>query len=167
MPDIEDTIASIKDKLPDITPTPPKFHTQATAHELKSRLNLGEPALTILDARDNDSYRHHRILGAMNLSIDSLQQGVKPSVELDRDIYIYGASDDDTAMAANLLRELGYTRVAELKGGLEDWRAIGGSIEGIDDKEDRPGADDFNVVSRLQQHSREQQIENSMKSEQN
>ncbi len=166
MANIEDVLVSIKDKLPNLTPTPPHFHPQATAHELKSRLNLGEPALTILDARDNDSFRECHILGAMNLSLDKLQEGVKPSVEFDRDVYIYGASDEETITAANLLRDLGYTRVAELHGGLKDWRDIGGSIEGIATEGHQPGVDNYNVVSRLQQFSREQQQENRLKSKQ-
>ena len=36
---LQDAVVAAKDKMPKVTPTPPEFHTQATAYELKSRLN--------------------------------------------------------------------------------------------------------------------------------
>jgi rhodanese-related sulfurtransferase len=52
------------------------------------------------------------------------------NLELVRDIYVYGSSDEETATAAALLKEAGYHNVAELLGGLVSWKAAGYPIEG-------------------------------------
>jgi rhodanese-related sulfurtransferase len=162
MADIQDTIKTIKDKLPNVTPTPPDLHTQASAHELKARLEWGEPALTILDVRNHDSFRERHILGAMNASMEDLSTDMKDSLQPERDIYVYGATDQETTTAAKILRDAGFQRVAELKGGLADWQEIGGPVEGIEPDHESPGADAYNVASRLQDFAEEKSKEHSM-----
>jgi rhodanese-related sulfurtransferase len=163
MANVEDTIDNIKGKIPNVTPTPPGFHSVANAHELKSRLSFGEPALTIFDIRDRDAFQSCRIMGAMQLSMEGLQGGERPSVADNRDIYVYGDSDENTATAAEMVRSMGFSHVAELKGGLEAWRSIGGATEGTATEHDHAGADEYNVVSRLKEFSEERSREESMK----
>jgi rhodanese-related sulfurtransferase len=155
MANTEDAIKTAKEKLPNVTPTPPGLHAQATAHELKSRLNWGEPALTILDVRDRDSFNDYRIQGAMSMPMDTLADVAKSSLELKRDIYVYGSSDEETASAANVLRQAGFHRVAELKGGLSAWKEIGGSVDGRTSVEEPPTPGAYNVASRLKEFSEE------------
>mgnify|MGYP002777008862 CR=1 FL=1 len=140
-----------------------EFSNHATAHELKSRLNNGEPALTIIDARDSETYRHGRIQGAINVPVENLLKTAESSLEYNRDIYIYGASDAESAEVANMLRQAGFTRVAELQGGVEAFKEIGGSLDGIDTNENAPAPDNYNVVDRMKQFAQEKKIENSMK----
>lgn len=162
MDNIAESISKIKEKLPEVTPTPPDFHSQATAHELKSRLNLGEPALTILDVRDNGTFRRCHIVGAMNVAPGDLERFAKSSLEPTRDIYICGANDEETAQAANTLRQAGYSRVAELQGGLPAWGEIYGAMEGID-SEKPPSRGDYNNIDRLKEFKDEKDKENQMK----
>jgi rhodanese-related sulfurtransferase len=140
-----------------------EFHDQATAHELKSRLNNGEPALTIIDVRNNEDHRQCRIQGAMNIPMESLVQTVESYLHRRRDIYVYGSSDEETAQAANLLRQAGYIRVAELLGGVKPFQEIGGSVDGIATNEDAPSPDNYNIGARLKQFAHEKELENSMK----
>jgi rhodanese-related sulfurtransferase len=151
MAGIEDVIEGIKDKIPDITPTPPHLHPIATAHELKSRLEWGEPGLTILDVRNTDAFHECRIMGAMNAPLDSLVSIAEASLSQKRDIYVYGDSDQETASAASMMREAGYEHTAQLEGGLVTWQEIGGAVEGTATEEKKPQADAYNVVSRLNQ----------------
>lgn len=139
-----------------------EFHGQATAHELKSRLNNGEPALTIIDIRSGEDFRQRRILGAITMPMESLMQTTEFSFDFNRDIYVYGASDEDAAQAANYLRQAGFYRVAELKGGVDAFKEIGGSLEGIATNEDAPSPDNYNVVARLNQFAKEKAKEKSM-----
>ncbi|NJN56404.1 MAG: rhodanese-like domain-containing protein [Leptolyngbyaceae cyanobacterium SL_5_9] len=149
MADLQDAIANAKDKLPDVTPTPPGFHPQATATELKGRLQWGEPALTIVDVRDRDSFNACRIMGAITMQMDSLVERAESSLEHTRDIYVYGANDQETASAASTLREAGFQKVAELKGGLNAWTEIGGPVEGTSTPDHPVSAGEYNVVSRM------------------
>ena len=162
MANIEDTIQTAKEKLPDITPTPPGLHAQATAYELKSRLNWGEPALTIIDVRDQTAFGACHILGATCIPLEELLAGKKPAVASNRDIYLYGATDDETASAAQNLRSEGFLRVAEIKGGLIAWQEIKGSVEGIE-TDTKPGAGAYNVVSRLKDFAEEKAEEKKQK----
>lgn len=140
---------------------PPKepTGTQADAHELKSRLEWGEPGFTILDVRDRTVYNDGHIMGAMTMPMAQLIEGATSSLDSSRDIYIHGETDAETAQAASQLRGAGFERVSELKGGLAAWKAIGGPTEGIIESRTPPGADDYNVVARMANHLETQQKE--------
>jgi rhodanese-related sulfurtransferase len=157
MKTIPDQIADIKEKLPDITPTPPGLKAQASSHDLKARLDWGEPGLTIVDVRDRESFDKSHITGALPMPIDELVELAKSSLETVRDIYIYGETDEQTAEAANLLRQAGFIKVAELKGGIPAWKQIDGPIDGAMEH-DNPGPDAYNVFARLQHHAQAQKI---------
>ena len=157
MKTIPDQIADIKEKLPDLTPTLPGLKAQASSHDLKSRLDWGEPGLTIVDVRDRESFDNSHITGALPMPADELVELAKSSLETVRDIYIYGETDAQTAEAAGLLRQAGFLKVAELKGGIPAWKAIDGPMDGVVEH-DTPGPDAYNVFSRLQQHAKAQKI---------
>ncbi len=110
---------------------PSKLKPQATPEELKSRLDWGEPALTIIDVRDRADFNETRIQGSVSMPLAALTAAIDGSLEKERDIYIYGDSDAVTADAANQLRTAGYQRVAELQGGLPEWKAAKYPVEGV------------------------------------
>ena len=159
MKTIPEKISDIKDKLPDLTPTPPGLKAQAFSHDLKARLDWGEPALTIIDARDRESFNKNHITGAIPMPINELAERAKSSLEFNRDIYVYGESDEQPAEAAARLRQAGFQRVAELRGGLPGWKAISGPIDGAIEHPE-PGPDAYNVASRLQRHAQTTQHAN-------
>lgn len=131
MSDVEKTIQDAKETLPEVTPTPPDLQAQVSAQELKARLEWGEPGLTIVDVRSRDNFNNGHIMGAIPMPMDTLVDRAQDSLETNRDIYVYGEHDQQTAEAAKHLRDAGFMRVAELKGGLAEWKAIAGSTEGI------------------------------------
>ena len=109
-------------------PEPLKAKSQVA--DLKKRLDWGEPALTIIDVRDRDAFNTIHITGAIPMPMDVLLQRATNSLELIRDIYVYGETDQETEAAATQLREVGFQNVAELIGGLDAWKAAGYPIEG-------------------------------------
>lgn len=135
-----------------IIPPQPPIEAQTDAHVLKSRLEWGEPAFTILDVRDRSTYNEGHIMGAMPMPADELVERAVASLDKSRDIYLYGTNEQDTAQAAQQLRSNGFEHVSQLKGGLAAWKAIGGPTEGIVESKTPPGADDYNVVDRLKNH---------------
>jgi rhodanese-related sulfurtransferase len=159
MSKVEDAIEKAKEALPNITPTPPGLKAESSVHDLKSRLEWGEPALTILDVRPRDVYNRGHIMGAMEFPMDKLVELAQKNLETKRDIYIYGASDEETSEVAKMLRQAGFINVAELKGGLEAWKAVGGSTEGIDETRAEPGANAYNVVTNVKNHFERQEID--------
>jgi rhodanese-related sulfurtransferase len=155
MKPVDDLIQDAKEALPNVTPTPPGLKAQSSVHDLKSRLEWGEPALTILDVRARESFNELHIMGAMSMPLDEMVERATSSIDQERDIYVYGSSQEETAQAAARLREFGFKNVAELKGGLEAWKAIDGFCEGSADTGE-PGADAYNVVSRIAHHMQTQ-----------
>ena len=115
---------------PAFFPTPKPLKAVSTVFDLKDRLDWGEPALTIIDVRDRTLFNESRILGAISMPINELVARASVSLENERDIYVYGGTDNDTANAANKLRAAGYRNVAELMGGLGAWQAVSGTTEG-------------------------------------
>ncbi|AFZ55931.1 rhodanese-like domain-containing protein [Anabaena cylindrica FACHB-243] len=140
-----------------IIPQQPPIEAESDVHVVKSRLEWGEPAFTILDVRDRSTYNEGHIMGAMPMPIDDLTDRAIDSLDKSRDIYIYGTNQGQTAQAAQLLRSAGFEHVSQLKGGLGAWKAIGGPTEGIIESRTPAGADDYNVVSRMQNHLENQQ----------
>ena len=109
---------------------PEPLKAKSLVYDLKKRLDWGEPALTIIDIRDREAFNNSHISGAVSLPMNELVSRVSNNLELERDIYIYGSTDEQTADAADQLRTAGYQNVAELRGGLAAWKANNFPIEG-------------------------------------
>ncbi|QIR35590.1 rhodanese-like domain-containing protein [Tolypothrix sp. PCC 7910] len=139
-----------------IIPQQPPIEPQSDAHVVKARLEWGEPAFTILDVRDRESYNEGHIMGAMPMPTDEVVERAASSLDKSRDIYVYGANEEEGAQAAQSLRSAGFMHVSQLKGGLGAWKAIGGPTEGIIEAMTPPGRGDYNVVSRLKEHAETQ-----------
>ncbi|MEO3705505.1 rhodanese-like domain-containing protein [Trichormus azollae] len=103
----------------------------ADVHDLKSRLEWGQPAFTIIDVRDRYTYNHGHISGAISIPLDDLADRAKSALHKQRHIYVYGEHDTHTAYAAQKLRDAGFTDVSEIQGGLNAWKTVGGATEGI------------------------------------
>jgi rhodanese-related sulfurtransferase len=148
MADLQDAIVDAKEALPNITPTPPGFKAESAAYDLKARLEWGEPALTIVDVRDRETYNMGRITGAIPMPLEQLAELAQSSLAPERDIYVYGDSDEQALQAAEALRGAGFKNVARIMGGLPAWREVAGPTEGAEEETSlAPSA--FNVVSRL------------------
>jgi rhodanese-related sulfurtransferase len=103
---------------------------ESSAQAVKSRLQWGEPALTILDVRDRAAFNQARITGAVPMPMDELTDRAISSLEPQREIYVYADNDQQSNQAASQLREAGFESVSVLKGGLTAWKAISGPTEG-------------------------------------
>jgi len=155
MSEVEKAILNAKDKLPNVTPTPPSQQTpQSSAQALKQRLEWGEVAFTILDVRDRLTFNQSHILGAMAMAMDEVVERAKSSLEPEREIYIYGETDEETAQVAAKMREAGFKSVSELRGGLAGWKAIGGPTEGTAEVGYDASAAEYNVKARLDKHAK-------------
>jgi rhodanese-related sulfurtransferase len=156
MANIQDSIKRAKDVLPNLTPTPAGLKAESSAYDLKARLEWGEPALTIVDVRDREMFNMGRITGAVPMPMERLLAIAQQALEPERDIYIYGESDEQSLQAAETLRGAGFKNVAQIIGGLTDWRKVAGPTEGV--QEELPlKSSAFNVVSRLKTHKKVQE----------
>jgi rhodanese-related sulfurtransferase len=148
MTNFHDIVEGVQDALGSLTPTPVVLQEESTAYNLKTRLEWGEPALSVIDIREDEAFHQGRMTGAMSMPMAQLAE-MKSALQHDRDIYIYGDSDEQAHTAAQMLRDAGFKAVTHVMGGMDAWREIGGPTEGIQEDGMSPGADAFNVVSRL------------------
>ena len=117
-------ISEIKENVVDkVVPTPPDATPKSSAQAMKERLQWGEPGLTIIDARDRESFLEERITGAMLMSDVS-------GLEKNREIYVYSNTDEEAAKVAQDLRKSGFESVSQLQGGIAGWKAVQGPTEG-------------------------------------
>ncbi|MGD1857806.1 MAG: rhodanese-like domain-containing protein [Leptolyngbyaceae cyanobacterium] len=130
MSGIIDAVDAVQEIAAEVSPAPATFENVASPIDLKSRLDWGEPALTIIDVRDRESFNNERIMGAISIPMDELTTRAAQLLEMDRDIYVYGNNNKDTEGAAIQMVEAGFERIAAIKGGLPAWKAIGGAVEG-------------------------------------
>jgi rhodanese-related sulfurtransferase len=104
----------------------------ADVNDLKTSLQWGQPAFTTIDVRDRSQYNHSRITGAISIPLDELESRAQTVLHRERQIYIYGENDGQSAQAVRTLQFLGFKAVAELAGGLPAWKSINGATEGTD-----------------------------------
>jgi adenylyltransferase/sulfurtransferase len=99
---------------------PPEFET--TVHELKADVDAGRP-VWILDVREPREYEICRIAGSTLVPLGDLVKRVRelPDPSSGPDIVVHCKSGVRSAKAVNQLRELGYTRIRNLKGGILEW----------------------------------------------
>jgi rhodanese-related sulfurtransferase len=110
-------------KLFGLFPIPAALKNQSNVSDLKGRLDWGEPALTIVDIRNSDVFDRGRIQGAVSIPEPGLVNYALAKLELIRDLYVYGETDQETDAAAAKLRAAGFQYVSVLRGGFEAWKA--------------------------------------------
>lgn len=103
--------------------------SRSRVYDLKARLDWGQPGLTILDVRDRSLFHGNHIPGAISMPLPELVNRALMSLPLARDLYVYGETDEETAEAAQDLRQAGFQNVSELRGGVAAWRAVGFPVE--------------------------------------
>ncbi len=101
-------------------PLPPEFET--TVEELEARLERHDP-VWLLDVREPNERDICRISGATLIPLGELGKrlGEVPSGPDAPDIVVHCKGGVRSAKAVQLLRDHGYTRVRNLKGGIIEW----------------------------------------------
>jgi rhodanese-related sulfurtransferase len=115
-------------------------------HEAKGRSENLAPAdvaaeleaggVLLVDLRESEERQQGSIAGAVHVPRGMLEFCADPTsayyrAEFDpgRRTILFCASGGRSALAADVLQTLGYTRVARLEGGLKAWREAGLSVE--------------------------------------
>ena len=105
----------------------------AGLNTVQRAVDTGAPAL--LDARPAADFRAGHLPRAQSLPIElapEMLAGMQVSLARDQALLTYCArSDCDEGLElALMLRQQGYTNVMLFPGGLQEWRAAGGAVEG-------------------------------------
>jgi len=97
--------------------------------EVKTRLDRGE-RFEFLDVREDHEYAKDHAAGARHLGRGILERDVETIIpNKNADIILYCGGGYRSALSADSLRQMGYTRVRSMAGGMTAWRAAGYPVE--------------------------------------
>ncbi|HET7186501.1 MAG TPA: rhodanese-like domain-containing protein [Gemmatimonadaceae bacterium] len=85
---------------------------------------------TFLDVRDLQEVNLGRIPGAVHISRGNLENKVEGVLSRETTLVVYCGGGSRSALAADTLRQMGYTKVCSLAGGFRGWAEAGGDIDG-------------------------------------
>jgi adenylyltransferase/sulfurtransferase len=92
---------------------------ETTVEELKARLDRGEDVF-ILDVRNPEEYQISRIPGGVLIPLPALPQRFG-ELDRDREMVVHCKSGMRSQKAIQFLRQQGFTRLQNLKGGILAW----------------------------------------------
>lgn len=81
----------------------------------------------LIDVRTAEEYKTSHIDGAINLSLQDIEQGTLPTAEKDKPVYVYCRSGSRSSQATMRLKAAGYQNIIDL-GAMTHVQSIGGSI---------------------------------------
>ena len=98
--------------------------------EVRERLKAGGELL-LIDVREDHEWAKGRLPGARHLGRGILERDVEVLVpEKGREIILYCGGGFRSALAAESLQKMGYTRVLSKAGGFRGWVESGGPLAG-------------------------------------
>ena len=102
---------------------------EVTPQQVREIHTRGDKAV-LLDVREPNEWNLGRLPGAVHIPRGMLETKIEAAVPRDRQIVIYCASGNRSALAADTLQQMGYANVASMSGGFTGWAQSGGEVEG-------------------------------------
>jgi rhodanese-related sulfurtransferase len=103
--------------------------TQCTVADVKARLDRGE-RLQLVDVREDSEWAVDRAAGARHIGRGVLERDVESLIpDKATPIVLYCGGGFRSALAADNLQKMGYTKVVSMDGGIRAWREAGLPIE--------------------------------------
>ena len=97
--------------------------------EVSERLDRGEE-LILVDIREESEWEQGRIPGAFYLGRGILERDIERIFpELDTELILYCGGGFRSALAADNLTRMGYTRALSMDGGIRGWQEAGLPLE--------------------------------------
>jgi len=102
---------------------------ECTAAEVVTRVQGGD-RVQLIDVREESEFSAGHIKGATWLGKGIIERDIEGHCpEKDAEIILYCGGGFRSALAADALQQMGYTRVSSMDGGWRGWNAAGGPTE--------------------------------------
>lgn len=86
----------------------------------------GSDSLQLLDVRTEEEYEVSHLKNAQNICVTSNDFREKVAVlDKEKPVYVYCKKGGRSAQAAAILKEMGFTKVFDLQGGITSWQQEG------------------------------------------
>ncbi|MBV9470729.1 MAG: hypothetical protein JOZ57_15930, partial [Abitibacteriaceae bacterium] len=95
---------------------------EITPQEVAQKLNNRAAGWVLIDVRENDEFRAGHLPGARGIGRGVLEYHIADEVpDTETEIILYCRGGNRSALAADALREMGYTNVFSMSGGYREW----------------------------------------------
>src|SRR5690349_8177797 len=102
---------------------------EVSVDDVKAKLARGDD-FALVDVREESEWAAGHVKGARHIGRGVLERDIEAALpDTATEIVLYCGGGFRSALAADSLRQMGYTRVASMAGGWRDWKAAGGAIE--------------------------------------
>ena|SRR5437870_3946841 len=102
---------------------------EVTVDQVKARLDRGDK-FHLIDVREESEWAKDHLPGATHLGKGVLERDVEQRLpDTAADVVLYCGGGFRSALAADNLREMGYTNVSSMDGGIRGWREKGYPLE--------------------------------------
>jgi rhodanese-related sulfurtransferase len=108
-----------------------KTRTQEVAvADTRDRL-VAKTAARLIDVREDDEWRAGHAAGAEHLGKGIIERDIEASVpDKATEVILYCGGGYRSALAADVLQQMGYTNVWSMAGGWKAWKDSGAPVEG-------------------------------------
>jgi rhodanese-related sulfurtransferase len=98
---------------------------ETTVEEVKARLDRGE-RMHLIDVREESEWARDHLPGAIHLGKGILERDIEARIpDPGTEIILYCGGGFRSALAADNLQKMGYTKVLSMDGGIRGWRDKG------------------------------------------
>jgi rhodanese-related sulfurtransferase len=98
---------------------------ETTPEEVRRRQQAGE-SFHFVDVREDNEWQAGRAAGAMHLGKGIIERDIERTVpDKDAEIILYCGGGYRSALAADALRQMGYTNAVSMDGGWKRWQELG------------------------------------------
>ena len=102
---------------------------ECTVGDVKVRLDRGE-RFHFVDVREDDEFAQDHAAGAVHLGKGVIERDIETAIPNRQEpIVLYCGGGYRSVLAADSLRQMGYTNVISMDGGIKAWRDAGYPIE--------------------------------------
>jgi rhodanese-related sulfurtransferase len=102
---------------------------QTDVAAVRARMQAGEPVF-LIDVREESEWEAGHIPGAVHLGKGILERDIERLVpDPDQELVLYCGGGFRSALAADMLRRMGYRKPVSMDGGIRDWRDAGYPLE--------------------------------------
>jgi rhodanese-related sulfurtransferase len=103
--------------------------TECTVQDVKARLDAGE-RFQLIDVREESEYARGHLPGAVHIGKGVIERDIEQKVpDSAAPLVLYCGGGYRSALAADALQKMGYTRVISMDGGWRGWNDAGFPVE--------------------------------------
>lgn len=102
---------------------------EVTVEETRARLVSGED-VDLIDVREDDEWRAGHAAGSKHLGKGIIERDIEATVpDKSRELILYCGGGFRSALAADVLQQMGYRNVYSMAGGWKAWKDAGAPVE--------------------------------------